>query len=205
MQNFVCKIDVTVCLSLPNRTDRRQSMNYPIDLPTIEWFDAYTPKTTIVPGSWSHLPSYFATTLGHLRILEQLWLRDDWTTALILEDDALFLPYASQLQNYLQELDNVRPDWLGTFLGWHLQQPATKVNDQVYITNGNTMSHAYVIRRHGLWRMYDHLWCCQHEIVDWAYCHLAKQDSAFFIPAQQMITTAAGFSDNGQGYKRQGT
>jgi hypothetical protein len=31
------------------------------------------------------------------------------------------------------------------------------------------------------------------------------KDAAFFIPDRQMITTAEGFSDNGQGYKPQGT
>jgi hypothetical protein len=200
-------IDKTICLSLSHREDRRIMLedNKPSFIPEIEYFPAFTPKTCIVPGSWPHLPSYYATTLGHIRILEKLWLDKNWSTCLILEDDALFLNYADYLPYFLSEIDEVRPDWLGIFLGWHNQRPPTRISERIYLNNGSTQSHAYIIRRHGLWRMLDHLWVKQFDIVDWAYCDMMNNDSAFFQPDKQMITTREGISDNGQGWKPQGT
>lgn len=200
-------IDKVLCLSLERRLDRRLSLeaNYPKCLPKIEYFNALTPENSLPPPSWHHAPSYWCTSEGHRRILEKLWCEEDWTTCLILEDDALFLPEADGIQDWMQYLNSKRPDWLVAFFGPHYQRPPTKVDDNILLNNGSTMSHAYCVNRHGVWRLYDHLYCDSGNVVDWAYDNMMQQDKCSFSPTKSFVTTRSGYSDNGLGWKPQGT
>lgn len=203
-------IDTVICLSLKHRQDRRDSLlsNYPKYLPQIEWFDAYTPATCFVPPSWRHIESYYATTYGHLKILEKLHLDNNWSNCLILEDDAKFLPVCFEdkaINNLLSRIENSRPDWLSIFLGYHLQQNMTEVDEVFSLNNGCTQSHAYIVNPCGVRRMYDHLWVKNFDIVDWAYCDLMDKDKAFFSPNQKYVTTSEGFSENAKHWKSEGS
>ena len=208
-------LDRVICLSLSQRGDRRRRLDGEwkeqiaagnVPNRPIEYFEALTPQTCLVPGSWSHLPSYYATNLGHLRILEQLWLDDDCNVALVLEDDAKFLPaFTHGVLPFWGSLQKFAPDWLAVFLGGVYQRSPTPVTASMVLNNGSTQSHAYIVNRPGIWRLFDHLWCSPHRVVDWAYSDLMGQDKCVYSPSQWMVTTAAGFSDNGQGWKEQGT
>lgn len=199
-------IDRTICLALEHRVDRKQILeaSYPSDLPPIEYFSAFTPRTCLVPGSWPHRHSYYATNLGHLRIIEKLWSEDNWSNVLILEDDALFIGNQS-VNDLVRQLTAVAPDWLALFLGYTEQGHCPPINDTFKLgLGGVTQSHAYVINRHGLYRLYDHLWVKQFDVVDWAYCHLMREDHAFYLTIKQIVTTQAGYSENMFHSKRQG-
>lgn len=199
-------IDKIICLSLSRRQDRLVKLKQSApDLPEFEIFEALTPTSFIVPGSWKERHSYYSTTKGHLMIMEKLWKDEDWNNVLILEDDAEFNTTYKEVQLFVDKVNTKRPDWLGIFLGYHNQREATPVDGIIELCNGCTMSHAYVINRPGLERLYDHLWVCQFRIVDWAYSDLMKDDKAFFIPKYQMITTQKGFSENMFHEKQRGT
>lgn len=200
-------IDNVVILSLPHREDRRSQLlkSYPRCLPQPKFFNGFTPKTLLTPASWPHRESYYSTTQGHIQLLNQLWVEDEWTCTLVLEDDALFKPESEQIQEWLKHLDLKRPDWLGVFFGPYYQQAPTVVDSKINLNNGSTMSHAYCFRRHGLWRLVDHLYCDFMRIVDWAYNEMMKSDKAFFSPSETFITTSEGFSDNELGWKHEGT
>lgn len=208
-------LDRVVCLSLPRRTDRRDRLNRQWseqvesgNVPNIqiEYFDAFSPDTCLVPGSWPHRPSYYATNLGHLRILENLWLDRNVNTALILEDDALFLPeFTLNILKFWGKLEKHAPDWLAVFLGGHFQREPTNVVHGLSLNKGSTQSHAYILNRQGIWRLYDHLWTCQFRIVDWAYSDMMGGDSCVYSPSPMCVSTAEGYSDNLLDWKRQGT
>ena len=200
-------IDRTVCLALEHRPDRKKQLesSYPSNLPKIEYFTAYTPRTCLVPGSWPHRASYFATNVGHMRLLQKLWLEDNWNNALILEDDALFIHH-DDIHLLVQQLTQIAPDWLALFLGYTEQGYCQPINEIFKLGNcGVTQSHAYVVNRPGLYRMFDHLWVKQFDIVDWAYCHLMREDHAFYLTSKKIVTTQAGYSENMFHEKGQGT
>lgn len=208
-------LDRVICLSLAHRTDRRERLNKQWDeqvsagnVPpiAIEYFDAFSPKTCLVPGSWPHRPSYYATNLGHLKILELLWLDQKVQNALILEDDALILPVFTRGIKRFWELINIHaPDWLALFLGGHFQRDPQSVFPGVLLNHGSTQSHAYIVNRPGIWRLYDHLWTAQYRIVDWGYSDMMGADKCVYSPSPWMITTSEGYSDNLDGWKPQGT
>lgn len=199
-------IDKIICLSLKHRQDRLEKLNHSApDLPEYEVFNALTPNDIIVPGSWKERHSYYTTTKGHLMIMEKLWNDPSWNNVLILEDDAEFNATFKEVNLFVEKVNTKCPDWLGIFLGYHNQRTATTIDDTIELCNGCTMSHAYVINRPGLERLYDHLWVCQFRIVDWAYSDLMDKDKAFYIPKYQMITTQKGFSENMFHEKRRGT
>ena len=195
---------------MEHRKDRLNNLEdtLPKYLPKIEVFKAFTPASCYTPPSWPYLPSYFATTYGHLKILEKLILTSDWTNCLILEDDAEFLPVCysdNVINNLISSINTERPDWLGIFLGYHLQQPLTKINESFSMNNGSTQSHAYVVNLPGARRLFDHLWVKQFSIVDWAYSDLMEMDKAFFSPNEQYVTTREGYSENLKTWKAKGT
>lgn len=208
-------VDRAICLSLPHRTDRRESLQRQwrdqvaygtIPDIEIEFFDAYTPKTSLVPGSWSHKASYYSTNLGHLRILEQLWLDTNWEYAFILEDDALFTSeFTKWSGKFWETLHEYGPDWLAIFFGGHYQRDPKYIAPGLVLNNGSTQSHAYIVNRPGVWRLYDHMWCCQFRICDWAFSDMMGGDACVYSPNPWMITTAEGYSDNLHGWKPQGT
>lgn len=203
-------IDKIICLNLEHRTDRLKRIQdtIPSYLPKVEVFKAFTPRTCYVPPSWPHLPGYYATTYGHIKILESLMLSKNWNCCLILEDDAEFLDvcyYYESLNELVKHINEHRPDWLGIFLGYHLQRPMTRITNMFSLNNGCTQSHAYIINLSGARRLFDHLWVKQFQVVDWAYSDLMNEDKAFFSPNEQYITTAEGFSENMGIWKRRGT
>lgn len=210
-------IDRIICLSLSHRTDRRERLKPQVDLARnlgilppesevpLEFFDAFRPATCLVPASFAHLPSYYATNLGHIRILEKLWLEGS-NHALILEDDALFTEhfYAKGQETY-DRIATTRPDWLAIFWGGHECQTRLPVDDLIAINRGSLQSHAYSVNRHGIYRLYDHLWCDHGAVCDWGYMHMMRADHCVFSPRHWQITTAEGHSDNLNAWKSQGT
>ncbi len=93
-------LDAICIISLPHRTDRRQAVAGDLEramhagiiprLPLV-FVNHYPPGRTLVPASWPHMPGYWAVTQEHQRVMQELWGRGS-NLALILEDDALFLP-----------------------------------------------------------------------------------------------------------------
>jgi GR25 family glycosyltransferase involved in LPS biosynthesis len=199
-------IDKAICLSRRDRQDRRTSITAQwqllIDTNTVpnrhvEWFDAEPKEAMLIPASWRKLPGYYAATRDHMRIMEYLWKDTTWQVVLILEDDAKFSSkFSTSIDKVWSDLTTYAPDWLALFLGGTLQTPCTSITSLLAINNGSTQSHAYIVNRHGLWRLFDHLFCTQFEIVDWSYNSLMQHDKAFYCTTPWLVGTMPSYSNN---------
>lgn len=171
----------------------------------VRFWDAPRADKILVPGSWKDVHGYYGATRGHLEMLQWLWEQPDFQTALILEDDAEFEPwFADEFPKFMARVPKVAPDWLALWLGGSETRAPSPVDDTVILCNGALQSHAYIVNLHGLWRLYDHLWCEHHKIVDWAYKDLMGSDACIYRPARWLVTTRDSFSDNRQTQAKRG-
>ena len=198
-------IDAVYCLSRPEREDRRKLLIPSIeravaagllpDKPVIWWSDPKR-EDVLVPGSFSHNPGYYAATVAHRLMLEDAW-KKEYDTVLILEDDARFdEEFFISFKPFMAEMQRDFPDWLGIWLGWTMQRNPVQKSWRVVLNRGCTQCHAYIVNRHGIWRILDHLWIRNQKVVDWAYCELMEIDACIYSPIRQMIGTIESVSDN---------
>lgn len=195
-------------LSLKDRQDRRDALMAQLEpmlkqgvLDVARWqVWAATPhRDDLVPGSWQHFHGHYSAKKSHLEMMEWLWQQPDFQNALILEDDAELEPwFAKETPAFLAEIESNQPDWLALFLGGTNRRPPQRLSERISLSRGSTQCHAYIINRHGLWRLYDHLWSTAGNFIDWSFCDLMGNDACIYQPARWQVTTQASWSDNRQ-------
>jgi hypothetical protein len=206
-------IDAIRIINLPHRADRRTAIASDLrrafdagvfpELP-LEFVNRYPQHKTLVPCSWPHAASHWAAKREHEEVLNELWSSGS-NLALILEDDALFLPsfYSDIVPFYLDVASNF-PDWLALFLGGHNEYGFEPRSPRVFLNRGSRQSHAYIVNPSGMYRLLDHLWCQPFQFVDWSYADLMRNDACIYRPANWLVTTRAGWSDNRREMAKEG-
>lgn len=205
-------IEAVYCLSRPEREDRRKILEPSLkraveekllpDKPVVWWSDPKR-EDVLVPGSFSFNPGYYAASVAHRLMIEDAW-KKDYNEVLILEDDARFdEEFFRSFHPFMDEMRRDFPDWLAIWLGWTLQRAPEKKSENVMLNRGCTQCHAYIVNRHGMWRILDHLWVRNQKVVDWAYCELMEADACIYSPTRQMIGTIESVSDNYHQIQRQ--
>jgi GR25 family glycosyltransferase involved in LPS biosynthesis len=139
----------------------------------------------MVPPSWPYTAGYYAAGESHRDIYHRLWNDPNWSAALILEDDAEFTEhFYAGFNEFLEEINNDFPDWLALWLGgWNRTAPK-RVGKLVNLQRGCTQMHAYVVNRHGLLRLWDHVWVEQFAVIDQSTASMMGIDECVYSPIE---------------------
>lgn len=196
-------MNAVYCISRPERQDRRDLLVPQLERvlpllgsPTLIWWSEPRREDVFLPASFSDRPGYYAATQAHRLVLEDAW-RKNYNEILVLEDDARFEDdFERRFPPFMSDIRANYPDWLALFLGGIIRNEPTPLSDKVVRNNGSTNCHGYVINRHGIWRVLDHLFCNNQLVVDWAFRSLMNTDDGFYSPVNWLIGTTPWPSDN---------
>ena len=204
-------LDAIHVVNLKHRTDRREETEKEIQkavdagiFPDIkpEFVNRLPPKGGLIPLSFGRT-AYYQTGCEHQRIMEQLF-HEKRDLALILEDDVEWTPaFFEKFASFWADVQNHAPDWLALFLGGVDKGGRTPVegSDFVSLNNGSTQSHAYIVNRAGLLRLYDHLFV-DRGILDWAYVNMMRGDKCCYSPTGEWFANPRkSWSDNSKMYE----
>jgi len=140
-------IEITVLISLPSRTDRRDAFfaglpdDWPFPPPQVQ--DGVDGRVTGTPPGWAGTPGSWGCLLAHRRTLENL-LSAGAESALILEDDCVFSEgFTPAARRYMQNLPS---DWEQAYLGGQHLLPPDFVTDQAVRCRNTNRTHAYMVR-----------------------------------------------------------
>jgi GR25 family glycosyltransferase involved in LPS biosynthesis len=205
----VIDLDAIRIISLEERTDRREQSTSEFQkavdagiFPDIkpEFVNRLKPAGSLWPASFSGHRGYYQATCEHIRILEELF-QNKKDLALILEDDFVFTKsFFDHFETFWQEIQTDAPDWLALFLGGTDQNGRSPIKGttQVALNKGSTRSHAYIVNRAGMWRLYDHLFC-DRRVVDWSYVNMMSSDACCYSPSKEWyVETRESWSNNRQ-------
>lgn len=157
MSRLLDHFDRIAIISLPEREERRRrlltnltatGLAAPEDL---TWVEAVDGRKEKLPSWWKQGPGAWGCRFSQLKILKEAQ-QDQLDSILILEDDAVFHPRASQwLQEVMPALQN---DWGQFFLGGEFyNEPTPTANPLLVEGDGITRTHAYAVHHH----LYSHL------------------------------------------------
>lgn len=203
-------IDSIQVISLPERHDRREILipliKRAIKLGIfpdieIEIINRFPVDVTMVPSWWKDTEGYYRSTREHIEILQNLYQRKS-SLAMIFEDDALIHEnFYSGVEEFYQDINNLRPDWAALFLGGRDEKMKGRfpINAISSLNRGCLGSHAYIVNPYGIRTLHDKASKCE-EIIDWSYMRLMGSMSCFYSPRNYMVGTQAGWSDNMKKY-----
>jgi len=161
------------------------------DVP-VEVVNRHKRDTGLIPGSWGRKYSYYQATREHVDVLEQAWV-DGHTTILIIEDDCVLSPKLNvELPVFLNAVANHAPDWMMLFLGRCFGCQGKKVSDDVILSKGGTGCHAYFLNLHGIWRVFDHIYCSKFKVIDQAYSDLMRAENLAYVPKTDLAKQQNG-------------
>ena len=185
-----------VVISLAGRQDRRSRCAAHLAAlglsDRIQWFDAVDGRIHPPPQGWNSGGGAWGCHLSHLTIIRQA-IQDRLGSVLILEDDAIFSPHASQeLSRFLRAVPD---DWGQIYLGGqHLQRPLPTASRQVWRGLNVNRTHAYAVNGTEAGRIADYLgqWPSRRQIAHHIDHHLGLAQRMRLWPAYCPTTWFVG-------------
>jgi GR25 family glycosyltransferase involved in LPS biosynthesis len=156
-------------------------------VPLVKWTDPDRDRM-FIPPCWPHRPGHYAATVAHYRVMEEMWV-GGIDVAMILEDDVEFFDGVKMLPDFLEEIHNHYPDWMMLYIGGakdKMRVPEERPSKLVRRLKGATGQHAYIVNRHGIRRVLDHLTVQNRRCVDWACHDLMVMEDVAYCPASFM-------------------
>jgi hypothetical protein len=144
-------------------------------------------KEHILQDYWSHWPTYYATRVDFLRMIEKAYV-EKMETLLILEDDTKL---THDFDNaYEAACRDLPPKWMGLWLGGHnTVSKATKpFSKNLSRLSGILSTHAVLLSRRGMHRVYSHVMHQPKMIADWATKELQGLEPHFYCTPHEIVT-----------------
>lgn len=172
------------------------------DIP-VEVVNKHKRSSGLIADSWHKRYSYYQATREHVDILENAW-NDGHDVVLILEDDAVLSPnLKTELPLFLFDIEEHAPDWMMLFLGRCFQCKGTSITDNVILSKGGTGCHAYFVNLHGIWRVFDHMYCSNFKVIDHGYDVLMQSENLAYVPKHDLAKQKNGLKSYNWEHEKQ--
>jgi len=188
--------NVIVCLSLESREDRWNqilvgiSTSHLLSQVPLRRHIARPPDQFIIPHWWpaKEHPRYYACCRDQLEIIESAYVRG-FSSILILEDDAVIHQNFDQI--FRAAVDDLPADWMGLWLGGEHHVRPEFVTDNLVRCKAQGRTHAYMLSRPGMRKVFSHVTAQHTKVMDWATLDLHGRVPHFYATPIEVVSQSS--------------
>jgi hypothetical protein len=156
-------------------------------LPVTRW-RATPMNEMLVPDYWPHWKTYYGTREDWLTMIERAYL-DGVEHVLIFEDDAQLKKSFDPV--YEAACNDLPESWRGLWLGGHLTDHRLlnkQITPHLYRLGGCLSTHAVLLNRKGMLRVFSHTLHQIKTIMDWATRELHQMEPHFYTTPHEIVS-----------------